>query len=53
MGQKKWVIRWKLGIYGEGTENKGIYTDYDELMEDYKQCVFLQPENEYRIEEVN
>ena len=50
--QRKWVIKWDYGIYGEGTDSEGVYTDYDELMEDFEQCVFLQPENNYEIIEV-
>ena len=48
----KYRIRWSGGICGEGTPNKGIYTDLKECQEDFNQCVFLQPENNYEIEEL-
>ena len=43
-------IRWKLGIVGQGTPDKGIYTNLREAVGDFKQCVFLQPENQYVFE---
>ena len=51
----KWRITFEMsgvkGIYGEGTDSEGIYTDGKLLFEDYDQCIFLQPENNYNIEE--
>ena len=47
----KYRIRWAGGICGSGTETKGIYDDFEECKEDFDQAVFMQPENNYSIEE--
>lgn len=47
----QWRIVWgENEIFGIGTRNRGIYTDKEELLTDFNQCIFLQPLNGYRIQ---
>ena len=50
MKENRWRINSAIGVYGGGTPSKGVYTDLQELLGDFEQCCFLQPENKYYIE---